>query len=67
MPIVLYSVREACNWLHVNGKEITEKGLRKAMKRGSVPFKVMGSTYVLCEDDLQGFLDNPPPLGRRPK
>ena len=67
MPIVLLSVREACSWLHDHGNDITEKGLRKAMKRGSIPFKVMGFTYVLCEDDLQSFIENPPPLGRRPK
>jgi len=67
MPITLYSVREAREWLKREGREITEKGLRSAMERGDLPFKIMGSIYVLLEDDLQDFLDNPPQLGRHKK
>jgi len=67
MPITLYSVREAHEWLKREGREITEKGLRSAMERGDLPFKIMGSIYVLLEDDLQDFLDNPPQLGRHKK
>ncbi len=66
MPIILYSVREAREWLEARGRVITEKGLRKAMKRGDLTFKLMGSVYIVCEDDLQTFLDNPPHLGRSP-
>ena len=67
MPITLYSVREARDWLEEHGREITEKGLRKAMERGDLPFKLIGSMYVVCEDDLRTFLENPPRLGRHPK
>lgn len=66
MPVVLYSVREARDWLQAHGRVITEKGLRKAIKRGALPFKLMGSVHVVCEDDLQVFLENPPHRGRHP-
>lgn len=56
MPIVLYSVREACDWLTGNGRKISQKGLRKAMGRGDLPYKMVGSTYIICEDDLRYFL-----------
>ena len=67
MPITLYSVREARDWLQAQGREITEKGLRKAMDRGDLPYKLMGSIYVVCEDDLRTFLESPPPRGRPQK
>jgi len=67
MPIILYSVKEARDWLEFQGRDITEKGLRKAMHRGDIPYKLIGSVHVICEDDLRTFLDNPPRLGRRLK
>lgn len=67
MPIILYSVHEARDWLEAQGKAITEKGLRKAIYRGDLPFKLIGSVHVICEDDLRTFLENPPRLGRRPR
>ena len=67
MPIILYSVREARDWLEEHGRQITEMGLRRAMERGDLSFKLMGSMYVVCEDDLQTFLENPPLRGRRRK
>lgn len=67
MPIVLYSVHEARDWLESQGRVITEKGLRKAMERGGLPYKLIGSLYVVCEDDLQAFLESPPRRGRPKK
>lgn len=64
MPIILYSVREARDWLQVQGREITEKGLRRAMDRGALPYKLIGSIHVVCEDDLRAFLESPPRRGR---
>ena len=67
MPITLYSVQEARDWLEAQGRVITEKGLRRAMDRGDLPYKLVGSIHVLCEDDLRAFLENPPHLGRPKK
>ena len=58
MPIILYSVREARDWLEGQGRKITEKGLRRAMERGDLPFKIIGSLHVVCEDDLRTFWEN---------
>ena len=66
MPITLYSVREARDWLQAHGRVVTETGLRKAMERGDLPFKLIGSLHVVCEDDLEDFLENPPSRGRHP-
>lgn len=67
MPIVLYSISEAANWLTEQGRSITEKGLRKAILRGDLRYIRMGSLYVLPQEDLELFLVNPPRRGRPAK
>lgn len=64
MPIVLYSVSEAVDWLMKQGRTITEKGLRRAILRGGLRCIYMGSHPVLSQEELELFLANPPPLGR---
>jgi len=67
MPIVLYSISEAADWLTGQGQKITEKGLRKAIIRGDLRHIRIGSLYVLLQEDLEGFLANPPRRGRPAK
>lgn len=67
MPIVLYSISEATDWLAEHGRTITEKGLRKAALRGDLRCIYMGSHPVLSQEELELFLANPPPLGRPEK
>jgi len=67
MPIVLYSISEATNWLTKQGQKITEKGLRKAILRGDLRCIRMGSHYILPQEDLDLFLSNPPHRGRPEK
>ena len=67
MPIALYSVSEAADWLAKHGRTITEKGLRKAALRGDLRYIRMGPHYVLLQEDLEMFLENPPPRGRQVK
>lgn len=64
MPIVLYSIPEAANWLAKHGLTITEEGLRKAASRGDLRYIRMGSHYVLPQEDLEAFKENPPHRGR---
>lgn len=64
MPIVLYSISEATDWLAKHGRTITEKGLRKAALRGDLRYIRMGSHYVLPQEDLEVFVGNPPRRGR---
>ncbi len=67
MPIVLYSISEAVNWLTNQGRIITEKGLRKAIERGDLRHIRFGYHYVVPQDDLKTFLGNPPRRGRPEK
>ena len=67
MPIVLYSVSEAVNWLMRQGRKITEKGLRKAILRGDLKCLRMGQHYVVSQEELEVFLINPPHRGRPEK
>jgi hypothetical protein len=68
MPIILFSVSEAVEWLSGQDREITEKGLRKAVERGDLGcIHVTESHYVLSQEDLEKFRDNPPQLGRPKK
>lgn len=67
MPIVLYSVSEAVNWLMRQGRKITEKGLRKAILRGDLRCIHMGRHYVISREELEVFLTNPPHRGRPEK
>lgn len=62
MPI--YTVPEAVFWLVDHGMPIGEKGLRQAIHRDDLRHIRMGSVYVISEEDLQHFLENPPKLGR---
>ena len=64
MPIILYSVPEAVDWLSRNGMKITREGLHRAMKRGAIHHTRMGSIHVLSQEDLEYFLKNPPHRGR---
>ena len=65
MPIILFSVSEATEWLVGQGREITEKGLRKAVERGDLRcIHIERSHYVLSQEDLKIFRDNPPHRGR---
>lgn len=67
MPIVLYTISEAVEWLVEQGRMITEKGLRKAILRGDLRCIHLGSHYVVPQEDLAGFLINPPRRGRPEK
>ena len=67
MPVVLYSIPEAVDWLASQGMAITDKGLRRAIARSDLRHIRMGTVYVLTQDDLETFLENPPRRGRPPK
>jgi hypothetical protein len=68
MPIILFSVSEATEWLVRQGREITEKGLRKAVERGDLRcIHIEESHYVLSQEELEVFRDNPPQRGRPKK
>lgn len=68
MPLTIYSVKEACNELANRNWKITDKGLRKAMQRGQLRYKKIGSTYVITKDDLEEyFRRGRPHRGRRRK
>ena len=68
MPLTIYTVREACNELAARDWIITDKGLRKAMDRGELRYKQIGSIRVITEDDLEEYFQRGRPRrGRRPK
>ena len=64
MPIVLYSVSEAVNWLMGQGRKITGKGLRRAISRGDLRCIHMGEHPVVPQEELEAFIENPPRRGR---
>jgi hypothetical protein len=64
MPVVLYSITEAVDWLSKHGIKMTDKGLRQAIIRGDLRNIRMGTVYVLTQDDLEYFIANPPRRGR---
>jgi len=55
MPLTIYTVKEACNELADRGWKITDKGLRKAMVRGELGYKKIGSVYVVTRDELEEY------------
>lgn len=65
MPI--YTVPEAVEWLEDHGRSIGEKGLYRAIERDDIRHLRMGTVYIVSEDDLRHFLENPPPRGRPPR
>jgi len=66
VPLVIYTVKEACSELARQGWMITDKGLRKAMQRGDLGYKKIGSVYVITEDELQEYIKKGRPHpGRR--
>ena len=68
MPLTIYTVREACNELADRDWIITDKGLRKAMDRGELRYKTIGSIRVITEDDLEEYFQRGRPRrGRRSK
>ena len=68
MPLTLYTVREACDELANRRWIITDKGLRKAMDRGELRYKHIGSIRVITADDLEEYFQRGRPRrGRRPK
>jgi len=66
VPLIIYTVKEACSELAKRDWEITDKGLRKAMKRGDLRYKKIGTVYVITRDELQEYIKRGKPHpGRR--
>ncbi len=68
MPLILYTVKEACDELAEQGLGITDKGLRKAMLRGDISYKKIGKVYVITGDELDEYIGRGKKrLGSKPK